>query len=199
MHFVLSTEKSLKKFTKDEFYLQVMNIYTLGDLKPKISPDVGFIADDVAIYGDVEIAEGCSIFPGVIIEGIGTGVKIGKFTNIQSGTVIHGLTDSDTIIGDYNTIGHNCVIHGCTLEDFVTIGIGSIVMGKTTIGRGSLVGAGSLVTERKDFPELSLILGHPAKKIKKLDSEAVANAKNIAELYHHHGLEMKKDLKKMIE
>ncbi len=174
-----------------------MNCYALGDLKPKISPDVAFIADDVVILGDVEINEGCVIGPGVIIEGIGTTVKIGKFTNIQSGTVIHGLTDSGTTIGDYNTIGHKCVIHGCTLKDFVTIGIGSIVMGKTTIGRGSLVGAGSLVTERKDSPELSLILGHPAKLIKKLDEEAVENAKKIAELYHHHGLVLDKELKKM--
>jgi carbonic anhydrase/acetyltransferase-like protein (isoleucine patch superfamily) len=174
-----------------------MNSYALGDLKPKISPDVAFIADDVVILGDVEISEGCAIGPGVIIEGIGTSVKIGKFTNIQSGTVVHGLLDSNTIIGEYNTIGHNCVIHGCTLENFVTIGIGSIVMGKSTIGRGSLVGAGSLVTERKDFPELSLILGHPAKWIRKLDEEAVENAKKIAELYHHHGLELEKELKKI--
>ncbi|MHA1745001.1 MAG: gamma carbonic anhydrase family protein [Promethearchaeota archaeon] len=174
-----------------------MNSYALGDLKPKISPDVAFIADDVVIMGDVEINEGCVIGPGVIIEGIGTSVRIGKFTNIQSGTVIHGLTDSGTKIGAYNTIGHKCVIHGCTLEDFVTIGIGSIIMGKSTIGRGSLVGAGSLVTERKNFPKLSLILGHPAKIIKKLDEEAIENAKKIAELYHHHGLKLVNELKKM--
>ena len=179
------------------FFLYSMHLYALRDLKPKISPDVAFIADDVVIYGDVEIGEGCSIFSGVVIEGIGTSVKIGKFTNIQSGTVIHGLHDSGTVIGEYNTIGHKCVIHGCTLKDFVTIGIGSIVMGKTTIGRGSLVGAGSLVTERKDFPELSLILGHPAKFIKKLDEAAVEKAKTIAELYHHHSLDCKKDLIKI--
>ena len=174
-----------------------MNVYTLKDLKPKISSDVAFIAEDVVILGDVEIKEGCVIGPGVIIEGIGTSVKIGKFTNVQSGTVIHGLTDSGTKIGAYNTIGHNCVIHGCTLEDFVTIGIGSIIMGKAIIGRGSLVGAGSLITERKKFPELSLILGHPAKLIKKLDEEAVDHAKKVAELYHHHGCELRQELKKI--
>jgi len=175
-----------------------MNVYALRDIKPKISPDVAFIADDVIIIGDVEIEEGCTIFPGVVIEGLGTSIKIGKFTNIQSGTKIHGLNDSGTIIGEYNTIGHNCVLHGCTLQDMVTIGIGSIVMGKTTIGRGSLVGAGSLITERKNFPEMSLILGHPAKLIKKLDESAVDDAKKTAELYYKHGLEFKKDLKKII-
>jgi len=71
-------------------------------------------------------------------------------------------------------------------------------MGKTTIGRGSLVGAGSLVTERKNFPEMSLILGHPAKLIKKLDEKAVDEAKKTAELYFEHALEFKKDLKKII-
>ena len=174
-----------------------MNVYALKDIKPKISPDVGFIADDVIIFGDVEIGEGCTIFSGVVIEGLGTNIKIGKFTNIQSGTMIHGLNDSGTIIGDYNTIGHNCVIHGCTLKDLVTIGIGSIIMGNSTIGRGSMVGAGSLVTERKNFPEMSLIMGYPAKLIKKLDEKAIENAKKTAELYHEHGLEFKKDLKKI--
>nr|WP_147663008.1 gamma carbonic anhydrase family protein [Candidatus Prometheoarchaeum syntrophicum]QEE16127.1 putative lipopolysaccharide biosynthesis O-acetyl transferase WbbJ [Candidatus Prometheoarchaeum syntrophicum] len=175
-----------------------MNVYALRDSKPKISPDVGFIADDVTILGDVEIGEGCTIFSGVVLEGLGTKIKIGKFTNIQSGTVIHGLHDSGTKIGNYNTIGHNCVIHGCTLKDFVTIGIGSIVMGKTTIGRGSLVGAGSLVTERKNFPERSLILGHPAKLIKKLDEKAIEEARKTAELYYEHGIEFKKEFKKII-
>ncbi len=174
-----------------------MNVYAFRDIKPKISPDVAFIADDVVIIGDVEIDEGCTIFPGVVIEGLGTSIKIGKFTNIQSGTMIHGLHDSGTVIGEYNTIGHNCVIHGCTLKDLVTIGIGSIVMGETTIGRGSLVGAGSLITERKNFPDMSLILGHPAKLIKKLDEKAVDNAKKTAKLYYEHGLEFKKDLKKI--
>ncbi|MHA1510206.1 MAG: gamma carbonic anhydrase family protein [Promethearchaeota archaeon] len=112
--------------------------------------------------------------------------------------MIHGLHDSGTIIGEYNTIGHKCVLHGCTLKDLVTIGIGSIVMGKTIIGRGSLVGAGSLITERKVFPELSLILGHPAKLIKKLDNKAFDDAKKTAELYYEHGLEFKKDLNKII-
>ena len=174
-----------------------MKVYALGDIKPKISPDIAFIADDVIILGDVEIEEGCTIFPGVVIEGLGTSVKIGKFTNIQSGTMIHGLGDSSTIIGDYNTIGHNCTIHGCTLNDIVTIGIGSIIMGKTTIGQGSLVGAGSLVTERNNFPVRSLILGHPAKLIKQMDESAVDKAKEIAENYHKHGLEFKRDLRKI--
>jgi len=175
-----------------------MNVYALGDIEPKISPDVAFIADDVIISGDVEIEEGCTIFPGVVIEGLGTSIKISKFTNIQSGTKIHGLNDSGTIIGEYNTIGHNCVLHGCTLQDMVTIGIGSIVMGKTTIGRGSLVGAGSLITERKNFPEMSLILGHPAKLIKKLDESAVDDAKKRTKIYYKQGREYKKDLKKII-
>ena len=174
-----------------------MNVYALRDIKPKISPDVAFIADDVIILGDVEIEEGCTIFSGVIIEGLGTSVKIGKFTNIQSGTIIHGLPDSGTVIGEYNTIGHKCLLHGCTLKNLVTIGMGSIVMGKTIIGRGSLVGAGSLITERKNFPEMSFILGHPAKLIKKLDESVVDDAKKTADLYYKHGLEFKKDLKKI--
>lgn len=174
-----------------------MNVYALRDIKPKISPDVAFIADDVIILGDVEIEKGCTIFSGVVIEGLGTSVKIGKFTNIQSGTIIHGLPDSGTIIGEYNTIGHKCLLHGCTLENLVTIGMGSIVMGETIIGRGSLVGAGSLITERKKFPEMSFIIGHPAKLIKKLDESVVDDAKNIAELYYEHGLEFRKNLKKI--
>ncbi|MBD3350882.1 MAG: gamma carbonic anhydrase family protein [Candidatus Lokiarchaeota archaeon] len=175
-----------------------MKIYEMEGKRPKISENVAFIADDVTIIGDVNIEEGVTIFPGVIIEGYPIKVKIKKYSNIQSGTVIHGLSGYETIIGSYNTIGHRCIIHGCKLESNVTIGIGSIIMGKTTIGENSFVGAGSLVTQNNNFQPNSLILGSPAKCLRKLTQDEIDDAMNVAKLYSEEGIKLSKNLKKII-
>ena len=174
-----------------------MDLYEIEGKSPKISPDVAYIADDVKIIGDVEIEEGVSIYNGVVIEGFPIKIKIGKYSNIQSGTMIHGLSGYETIIGSYNTIGHRSLIHGCTLGTNVTIGIGSIIMGRTNIGDNCLVGAGTLITERKMFPPNSLILGSPGRVIKQLTEKDAENAKAIALRYYDEAIILKKDLKKI--
>jgi len=174
-----------------------MEIYEFEGKRPKISPDVAFISNSAKIIGDVEIAEGCSIFENVILEGVKCSIRIGANSNIQSGTIIHGMYNEITSIGEYVTIGHKSLIHGGTLEDFVTIGIGSIIMGYAKIGKGSIVAAGSLITMNKTFPPLSLIVGHPAEFINKLDDSNVEEAKRIAELYVNEGKIMKNTLKKI--
>ena len=174
-----------------------MQLYEIHGKKPKISPNVAFIGEDVKIIGDVEIAEDCVIFDNVVIEGYPIKIKIGKGTNIQSGTIIHGLNDIDTIIGNYNTIGHNSVIHGCTLEDYVVVGIGSVVMGKTRVGMGSLIGAGSLVTENKVFPPKSVIIGHPAKVIRDLTAEEFETNKVVADRYIEEGRQLTTERKRI--
>lgn len=174
-----------------------MPLFEIGGKRPKIDENVSFIAESAEIIGDVEIGEGATIFPGVVIEGFPIKVQIGKFTNIQSNSVVHGLNGITTIIGDYNTIGHRCIIHGCELGENVTVGIGSIVMGKTKIGDNSMIGAGSLVTQGKDFASNSLILGSPAKRMRDLKPEEMQYNRQIAKMYSKEGRHVNKNLKRI--
>jgi carbonic anhydrase/acetyltransferase-like protein (isoleucine patch superfamily) len=165
-------------------------IFEINGKRPKISPNVAFIAQSAILIGDIEIGQGCVIFDNVVIEGYPMPIRIGKHVNIQSGTIIHGLEDSPTLIGDYVTIGHQCLLHGCHLEELVTIGMGSTIMGYSKVGKGAVIGAKSLIPERKSFPPLSLILGHPAKEIKTLPETQLEEAKLIALKYTEHGKEI---------
>ena len=174
--------------------IRFMKKYLINGKAPKLSEDVAFIDDSVIIIGDVTIEKDCTIFQNVVLEGFPNKIVIGEGTNIQSGTVVHGLQDSDTILEKYCTVGHRSILHGCHLEEGVTIGMGSIIMGYTQIGKYSIVGAGSLVTERKEFPAYSMILGRPAKLVKALDSQNEKSVLEIAKLYIEEGKKLKNEL-----
>ena len=174
-----------------------MPIYEINGKSPTISTEVAFIAESAIIIGDVEIGAGSVVFDNVVIEGNPMPIRIGKNVNIQSGTIIHGLSDSPTIIEDFCTIGHQSLLHGCYLEELVTVGMGSIIMGYSRIARGSIVGAKSLIPEKKTFSSLTLILGHPAKEIKILPETQLEQAKQIALKYSDHGRELKVKLKRI--
>lgn len=175
-----------------------MKLYSIEGKSPKISSEVAFIDESVIIIGDVVIEEGCTIFQNVVLEGFPNRIVIGARCNIQSGTVVHGLKDSDTILEKYCTVGHRSILHGCYLEEGVTIGMGSIIMGYSKIGKYSVVGAGSLVTERKEFPANSMILGSPAKVVKELGKENENYAKAVAQLYFEEGIKLKNELKQIL-
>ncbi len=174
-----------------------MKLYTIDGKTPKVSSDVAFIDESVIIIGDVEIEAGCTIFQNVVLEGFPNRIVIGAKSNLQSGTIVHGLKDSDTILDKYCTVGHRSILHGCYLEEGVTIGMGSIIMGYSKIGKYSVIGAGSLITERKEFPSYSMVLGSPAKMIKELDKQAEKSARDIAELYFEEGIKLKNELKRI--
>lgn len=174
-----------------------MQLFEIDGKRPKIHQNISYIADDVKIIGDVEIGEGSTIFPGVVVEGYPIKIRIGRFSNIQSNSVIHGLSGYDTVIGDYNTIGHRCIIHGCELGTNVTVGIGSIVMGKTKIGSNSMIGAGSLVTQNKNFQAGSLILGSPAEVMRKLTEKEISYNRKVAMMYSDEARHIKKDMKRI--
>jgi carbonic anhydrase/acetyltransferase-like protein (isoleucine patch superfamily) len=175
-----------------------MPIYEFEGKRPRISPNVSFIAESAIIIGDVDIGDGVVIFDNVVIEGFPMTIRIGNNVNIQSGTIIHGLIDSPTIIGDYCTIGHLSLLHGCQLEDYVTVGMHSTVMGYSKVGKGAVIGAKSLIPERKTFSPLALILGHPAKEVKILPESQIEEAKQIAQKYSEHGKQLHKDLHRIL-
>lgn len=142
-----------------------------------------FVAENAAITGDVVIGENSSIWYSVVIRGDYNLIRIGNHTNIQDLTMVHADFDEETHIGDYVTIGHTCIIHGCVIEDNVLIGMGSIVMNGAKIGKNSIVGAGSLVTEGKEFPSGVLVMGRPAKVVRELTQEEIASITQSARNY----------------
>lgn len=137
-------------------------IMELNGKRPE-TEKVSFIAENATIIGDVKLEEGTTVWYGAVIRGDGDSIRIGKNTNIQDNTVVHVDPDNPVSIGEGVTIGHSCIIHGCTIGDNCLIGMGSIIMNGAKIGDNCLVGAGALITENKEFPSGSKIIGSPAK------------------------------------
>ena len=123
-----------------------------------------FLAESCAVIGDVVIGDESSVWYSTVVRGDVMPIRIGARTSIQDGTVVHVTSEAyGTTIGSDCTIGHNAIIHACTVEDLCLIGMGAILLDGARIGRGSLVGAGALVTPGTDIPEGSLVIGSPAR------------------------------------
>jgi carbonic anhydrase/acetyltransferase-like protein (isoleucine patch superfamily) len=146
-------------------------------------PTIGkkvFIAKSADVIGDLDIQENSSIWFNCVIRADVNKIRIGKNTNIQDLTMIHvdsPRADSPdgypTLIGDDVTIGHNCCIHGCIIEDSVLVGMGTTILNGVVISKESIIGANSLVTTNKKFPPRSLIMGSPAKLIRQLTQKEI--------------------------
>lgn len=154
------------------------------------SPELGkntWVAPNATLIGDVRLGEDVSIWFGAVVRGDVHRIEIGDRSNIQDNSVVHvthhkGEERSDTdgqptIIGNDVTVGHNVILHGCTIEDFCLIGMGAIIIDGAVIGRESIVGAGAMVTKGKKFPPRSLIVGSPAKVARELSDEEVEELK----------------------
>jgi gamma-carbonic anhydrase len=133
---------------------------------PKVDP-AAYVHEDATLIGDVEVGPESSIWPGAVLRGDDGPIRIGARTSVQDGSVVHmtkGL--SAARVGDRVTVGHNVILHGCTVEDDCLIGMGAILLDNCVIGRGSLVGAGALVTQNKVIPPGSLVIGNPARIVR---------------------------------
>ncbi len=168
-------------------------IYSLGDLVPKIAEDA-YVADSAIIIGSVRIASKASVWYGTVLRGDNDLIEIGERSNIQDGTVIHVDKNTPTKIVKNVSIGHSAMVHGCTIDDGSLIGIGSVILDNARIGKNSLVGAKSLVTEGKIFPDDSLILGSPAKLIRTLTEQEISRLFANAEIYVNRLLQYKSEL-----
>ncbi len=144
-----------------------------------------FVAPSADVIGEVTVGDDSSLWYQTVLRGDQQPIRIGKRSNIQDGTVIHCDPTHPTKIGDEVSVGHNCTLHGCTIDDDVIVGMGSIVLNGAKIGKNSIVGAGSLVTQNKEFPEGKLILGSPAKAVRDLTPDEIKSIKENAEEYLH--------------
>lgn len=139
---------------------------------------------NATIIGDVEIGEKSSIWSQVTIRGDVYAVKIGKEVNVQDNSVIHGTYGKcGTTLHDRVTIGHSVVLHGCEIGKGTLIGMGSVVMDQAKVGEHCLVGAGSLITEGSEFPDNSLIVGRPAKVKRTLTADEIKLLEHSADNY----------------
>ncbi|MBN1046014.1 MULTISPECIES: gamma carbonic anhydrase family protein [unclassified Clostridium] len=149
---------------------------------PNISESV-YISETSVIIGDVVIKENSNIWFGAVLRGDEQSISIGRETNIQENVVIHGDGDNNVTVGNGVTIGHGAIIHGCAIGDNVLIGMGAIILNGAKISKNSIVAAGSLITQNKEFEDGSLILGNPAKVIRKLTQEEIQANKESSLTY----------------
>ncbi len=159
--------------------------------KPKIAK-TAYVAPGVRLIGEVEIGEHSSIWFNVVVRADINKIKIGDYTNIQDGCVLHVADELGVYIGDRVTIGHNVIIHACRIGDYALIGMGAIILNGAKIGMGSIVAAGSVVCENSKIEDYSLAMGVPARVIRKLSEGEKKENIYWAEKYSNLAKEYKK-------
>lgn len=138
---------------------------------PQIPNDC-FVADNATIVGDVVMGTACSVWFGAVIRGDVNSIRMGNKVNVQDGACIHCTYEkAATTIGNHVSIGHHAIVHGCTIDDNVLIGMGAIVMDGAQVGSGSIIAAGAVVLEGTTVPAGSIFAGVPAKKVKDISPE----------------------------
>lgn len=170
-----------------------MPIYKLRGDAPQV-PASAFVAPEATLIGKVKLGEGTGIWFGAVLRGDNELVSVGAGSNVQEGVVLHTDLGYPLTIGENVTIGHQAMLHGCTIGDGSLIGIQAVVMNGAVIGRECLVGVGSIVTEGKQYPDRSLILGVPAKVVRPLTEKEIAGLAESAADYARKRDRYKADL-----
>ena len=173
-----------------------MAIYQLDDSAPTLH-ESAWVAENAQVIGRVTLAENSSAWFGVVIRGDTESITIGRGTNIQDNSVLHADEGVPLTIGDHVSVGHQVMLHGCTVGDGTLIGIQAVVLNGVKIGRDCLVGAGSVVTEGKQFPDGSLILGSPARVVRQLSVAQIDGLRRSAQHYVDNARRFKAGLRKI--
>lgn len=146
-------------------------ILPVKGVHPQIPEDC-FVAPNATIVGDVKMGKECSVWFNAVVRGDVNSIEMGDKVNIQDGACIHcTYQKTKVVLGNNVSIGHNAIVHGCTVEDNVLIGMGAIVMDNVRIGTGSIIAAGAVVLENTEVPPGSIFAGVPAKKVKDISPE----------------------------
>jgi carbonic anhydrase/acetyltransferase-like protein (isoleucine patch superfamily) len=161
-----------------------MPVYSLDEITP-VLPEQGryWIAPDAHVIGRVRLGLDVGIWFGAVLRGDNELIDIGDATNIQEGALLHTDEGAPLSVGAGCTIGHHAILHGCTIGENSLVGMGATILNHARIGRNCLVGASALVTEGKEFPDNSLIVGTPAKAIRVLDDDAIERLRWSARHY----------------
>jgi carbonic anhydrase/acetyltransferase-like protein (isoleucine patch superfamily) len=175
-----------------------MAIYKLGDDSPNI-PTSAYVAAEATVIGKVILGERVSVWPGAVLRGDNDLIKIGEGSNVQDNAVLHTDPGFPLTIGMNVTIGHQAMLHGCTIGDGTLIGIQAVVMNGAVIGKDCLIGACALVPEGKVFPDGNLIVGAPAKIVRELSAEDIEKMHRAAPGYVKRQEIYKAKLRRIVE
>ena len=173
-----------------------MAIYRLGEHRPQI-PSSAFVHESAVIIGAVTLGERCSVWPGAVLRADNAPIVVGDETNIQDNCVIHADPDLPVHIGNGATIGHQAMLHGCTVGDGSLIGIQAVVLNECIVGRNSLVGACALLPERRHVADGSMALGAPAKVLRTLTMQEIDQLAEVAQSYVRRAALFQTDLERL--
>ncbi|MCT8978003.1 gamma carbonic anhydrase family protein [Clostridium sp. CX1] len=159
--------------------------------KPEVH-ESSFVADTAEVIGKVTLEADASVWFGAVVRGDSNSIYIGKGSNIQDNSTVHAnIKGTPTVVGEYVTVGHNVILHGCKIGNFSLIGMGSIILDGAEIGEEVMIGAGSLVTANKKIPSGVLCMGSPAKVIRELTEEERMSIREAAQHYIDEAKEYK--------
>ena len=173
-----------------------MPIYQLGDRIPKIDPSA-FVYESATLIGLVELGREVNVWPYAVLRGDNEPIVVGDGSNVQECCILHTDPGFPLTIGRNVTVGHQAILHGCTVGDGSLIGIQAVVLNRAVIGRNCLIGAGAIVTEDKIIPDNSLVLGAPGKVVRTLTDEAIAGMHANTANYVRRGQYYKGALKRI--
>ncbi len=173
-----------------------MALYELDGVSPEVA-DSAWVADSAQVIGRVALEQDASVWFGTVIRGDTETIRIGRGSNIQDACVLHADMGKPLTIGEDVTVGHQVMLHGCTVGDGSLIGIGAVVLNGARIGKNCLVGAGSLVTEGKEFADGSMIMGSPAKVVRELSPDQMKGMVTSAKMYVLNAGRFRAGLKKI--
>ena len=173
-----------------------MAVYSIDHITPQVD-DSAWVAESAEVMGNVVLEADSSVWFNVVIRGDNETIRVGRGSNIQDGSVLHSDHGQPLTVGHNVTVGHQVMLHGCTIGDESLIGIGAVVLNGARIGKNCLVGAGSLVTEGKEFPDGSMIIGSPAKAVRQLTPEQIEGLRRSAKGYQENARRFRAGLKRV--
>lgn len=172
-----------------------MTVYALGDRVPELPEDGDvWVAPGAHVMGSVRLGRGVSIWFGAVLRGDKEWLSVGAGSNIQDGTICHADPGVPLSVGENVTVGHNAIIHGCTIGDGSLIGMGATVLNGAKIGKGCLIGANALVTEGKEIPDGWMAVGAPAKPVRELTEAEKAGLLDSARRYQENSRQFRESL-----
>lgn len=175
-----------------------MPIYALGDMTPTLpDPDRYYVAPGAQVIGQVIVEQDVSIWFNAVLRADNEPIRLGRGSNVQDGCVFHVDPGFPLTLGENVTVGHMALLHGCSVGDGTLVGMGAVVLNGARIGRDCVIGANALITEGKEIPDRSLVMGQPGKVIRTLDDEAVAGFRRAAESYQARQVQYRAGLREL--
>lgn len=170
-------------------------LYALGQHTPELIGEGHFVADNATVVGMVRLQANSSVWFNVVIRGDCDWIEVGENSNVQDGAVLHTDPGIQLNIGKNVTVGHQAMLHGCTIGDNSLIGINAVVLNRAKIGKNCLIGANTLIPEGKEIPDNSMVVGSPGKVIRSLEGPAVQMLELSAQHYVQNGQRFARELR----